>query len=814
MHTDIDRIVHKVGEYLLSNIGRSLHEATDEEVYRALAHTLRDEIMVNYLATERTFEKHDARRLYYLSMEYLPGRFLLNNLNNIAQLDVVKGALQKMNRKLDSIILQENDPGIGSGGLGRLASCLMDSLATLHYPAMGYGLRYQYGTFEQQIVAGRQIEAPDCWLMHENPWEIRQELERATVKYHGHTKVIKSFQGDPVETLHDHEEVWAMPYDIPIVGYDPSSKFTCLPLRLWSTKESPRNFQLQRYNAGKIDQAAENMIISDVLYPNELNETGKRIRLKQEFLLVSASLQDIIRRYLLSHDTFNDFSDKVRIQINDTHPALLIAELIRCLTKDHNTPWKRALEITQNVTSYTNHTVMKEALEEWDNGLMKQLLPRQFRVIEQLNHEFLENVRSRYPGDHDLVRDVSIIEHGHVHMANLSIVGSHKVNGVSNLHTEILKNSAFKDFYKLFPDKFVNITNGVTHRLWLLHTNPLLAEFVTKRIGNGWITDFRQIEKLAAFSKDPESQADFWAIRKKNKERFIRGIKQFCKNTLFIESDALFDVQIKRIHEYKRQLMNALHILMLYFDLSENPGSRIKRSCIFAGKTAAGYETAKNIIRLIFAIGKKISLDPNIRHLLQVSYVENYNVSKAQLIIPAADISEQISTAGTEASGTSVMKFAMNGALTVGTHDGANVEISEAVTDAWWPFRFGLRTEEIATKPFTHIDNPKIRRALDSLRDGSLASNEEEHFAFCGLYNTLLHDSYYVLHDLQSFYEVQLKVEELFKNPMLWATYAIHNMASMGSFSTDVCIKNYSDLIWNLTPCPIDNTILEKLRQG
>lgn len=826
-----DKIVHKIKEYILSNMGKALSDANDGEVFRALAHVIRDEIMYNYLATERTFQKYDVRRLYYLSMEFLPGRFLFNNLNNIASVDVIKLALQKINRNFTNVLVSENDPGLGSGGLGRLASCLLDSMATLSYPAMGYGLRYQYGTFEQQIRAGRQIEAPDCWLMHENPWEMRKDLEKVTVKYQGHTRSIKNFQGDMVDTLHDFEEVWAMPYDIPIVGYSADSNFSSLCLRLWSTKESPRNFQLQRYNAGKVDQAAENMIISDVLYPNEHNETGKRIRLKQEFLLVSASLQDIIQRYLRQHDSFNAFSDKIRIQINDTHPALLIAELIRILTKEHNTPWKKAVEITQQVTSYTNHTIMKEALEQWDQSLVKQLLPRQHHVIELLNHHFLEDVREKFPDETDLIRNVSIIEHGHLHMANLAIVGSHKVNGVSNIHTEILKNSAFKDFYTLFPDKFVNVTNGVSQRFWLLHTNPPLAEFITRRIGDGWITDFSKIQELAHYSEDPISQQEFLDIRKKNKERLIHSMKALCKvkdsegrtidSPLFVESDALFDVQIKRIHEYKRQLMNLLHILMLYHDILDNPNNhgRIKRTCIFAGKTAPGYDMAKNIIRLLFAIGRLVNHDPACRRHLQIAFVENYNVSKAQILIPAADISEQISTAGTEASGTSVMKFAMNGALTVGTHDGANIELSQEVTTLKWPFCFGMTAEEIQTAQYCpkeiYETNPKIKRALDMLQDGSLATSEEEQRAFLSIFNALLgpsSDRYFVLKDLMSFYEVQKKVEQLYQNPLQWASYALHNIASTGRFSTDMCIKNYSDLIWHLLPCPVDKQLLEEIR--
>ncbi len=835
-----ESLLNKTKQYLIANMGIALTEAKDEDIYRALSHAIREEIMVNYLATEQTFARHDVRKLYYFSMEFLPGRLFSNNVNNIAHMDLVKLTLQKMNRNFRNVINKEHEPGLGNGGLGRLASCLLDSLATLHYPAKGYGLRYQYGIFEQLIRDGMQIEAPDCWLINENPWEIRQEMQRVTVKFYGHTTNAITYHGNSVQILHDYEEVSAMPYDIPIIGYDAHNKFTVLPLRLWSTKESPRNFKLQRYNAGQIDEAAENILISDVLYPNELNLTGKRIRLKQEFLLVSASLQDILKNYLDTHDNFKDFSDKIRIQINDTHPALIIAELIRLLTREHDIPWKTAVDMTRSVTSYTNHTILAEALEHWDQGLMKHLLPRQYHIIEQLNHEFCNFVREIFPKQEDLVRDLSILEHGKVRMANLSIVGSHKINGVAKIHSDILKNKVFKNFNLLWPDRFVNVTNGVTQRRWLLHCNPELAQFISKRIGDGWITDFSQIKKLAAYAKDQESQAEFWEIRKRNKDKFISYIKQYGKlrnasgkvvgSAPIIKNDFLFDVQIKRFHEYKRQLMNALNIIMMYHDILDQPEKhkRVNRVMIFGGKAAGGYEAAKNILRLIFAIARKINKDPLIQRVLNVVFIENYNVSKAEIIIPAADVSEQISMAGTEASGTSVMKFAMNGALTIGTQDGANVEISEEITDKWWPFKFGATADEISKMNANQSYHPgaiyeaneKIRRALNSLKDRTFAQNDSEHNAFSDIYHKLMvshydgrPDRYYVLYDLQSYYDAQLKIESLYCNPDLWAQYAISNIAGMGKFSTDNAITNYCNLIWQLEPCPIDDDILEQVRK-
>ncbi len=832
--TQVDKLAHRTRQYLLSHLGRMVGEANDEELYRALVHAIRAEIMIAYLATERTIAKQDARRLYYLSMEYLPGRFFINNMHNIGSLELIKSVLQKLSRTLPNITAQESEPGLGNGGLGRLASCLLDSLASLHYPAFAYGLRYQYGIFEQQMRAGVQVEVPDCWLLNENPWEIRQELQKVTVKYGGRAITIKNFHGDPVQTLQEGDEVWAMPYDIPIVGYKADSGCSVLTLRLWSTKESPRNFQLQRYNAGNIDQAAENMLISDVLYPNELNDTGKRIRLKQEFLLVSASVQDILQRYLATHDSFAHLPDKVRIQTNDTHPALVIAELTRVLNKTHNVPWKLAVEMTQNITSYTNHTILKEALEEWDQSLVKQLLPRQYRIIEQINHDFCDQVRKKHPNNEALVQKMSILEGGKVRMANLSIVGSHKVNGVSKIHSELLKHAVFKDFYELWPDRFVNVTNGVTQRLWLAQCNPGLSAFISHRIGDGWITDFTKIAQLAPFAECPDSRREFWEIRHKNKDRFIDFLRhnnrirdahgKIVSRPFFIENDALFDVQIKRFHEYKRQLMNALHLLMLYHDILDDPQAhgRIKRCVLFAGKTAAGYETAKQIMRLIFAIMRKINHDPNVRRIIQVVFVENYNVSKAELIIPAADISEQISLAGTEASGTSVMKFAMNGALTIGTHDGANIEINNAVTDEWWPFRFGCTAEEVAKMRSRYqprevlARNKKIARAVEELQNHSLAINDEEHQAFCKLLGKLLDgqeaDKYFVLHDLESYYDAQRRVEALFKQPDAWAKYAIRTISAMGNFSTDHCIHQYSQTIWGLTPCPPEKAIIEQVR--
>lgn len=831
-----DTLMKKTKHYLITMMGRTSDEANDEEIYRALSYALREEVMINWLATLQTYTKFNSRILFYLSMEYMPGRIFTNNITNLKSRQVIALTLQKLGRNLSEIIDKENDPGLGNGGLGRLASCFLDSLATLNLPARAYGLRYQYGIFEQQLWDGMQIEAPDTWLISENPWEFRRDLRKLTVKYSGKVTSVNNIHNEEVQNLTDAEEVWALPYDIPIVGYAKTPDFSVSTLRLWTTKESPRNFQIQSYNAGRLDQAAENTILTDVLYPSDHHETGKRIRLKQEFLLVSASVQDIIRHYLTSHDNFREFADKVRIQINDTHPALTVAELIRILTKRFDIPWKTALDITQQVLGYTNHTILSEALEQWDLGLMNYLLPRQTKIIERINQDFCTDIRKKYPDDEEKIRRMSIIEKGRVRMANLSIVGAHKVNGVAKLHSDILKQSVFKDFAEYYPEKFVNITNGVTQRRWLLDANPELSSFISQKIGDGWITDYEEIAKFAAFADDENARLEIMQIKRNNKFRLMEFLQkdnrirnargEVTDSFPLIDIDSIFDVQTKRIHEYKRQLMNAINMIMIYQDMLENPHSRHKRTSIVGGKAAAGYEAAKDIIRLICAIARKVNSDPRIGHQFKIVYVENYNVSKAELIIPGADLSEQISTAGTEASGTGNMKFAMNGALTIGTDDGANIEMREMVGDQWWPFKFGASTQEInqlrdsnAYSPKAiYESNAKIRKALDALTDRTFAINDTEHQIFSDILHKLLEghygaapDRYFILHDLQSYYDTQLKVELLYENPEEWAKYVIMNIAGT-RFSSDTSVLRYSELVWGLTRTPPDPTILEKIK--
>lgn len=823
INNQADILAQKIRHLIITTSGHSAVDASIEEFYQAFCLALREEIVINSAATIATIQHKKPRILNFLSMEYMPGRLLGNNISNMSAQELVKAVLKKMDRSFNEVISCESDPGLGNGGLGRLSSCFLDSLATLSYPVRGYGLRYQYGIFEQEIWNGLQVEKPDCWLLNNDPWESRRDLFSVNVYFRGRPIHATNKHGDDVYLLEDFEEVRAIPYDIPIIGYSEKPNYSVLLLRLWSTKESPRNFQLQRFNAGLLDQASENTSLTDVLYPNENNELGKRVRLKQEFLLVSASLQDIIRRHLHVHGDMGNFADKVRIQINDTHPALIIAEMTRLLTKNYDFSWANAWETCQACCNYTNHTILREALEEWNEVRVHQLLPRQYQIIEKLNLEFCTHIRSRYPGDEERVRRLSILENGQVRMAHLAIYGSHKVNGVAKLHSNILKESLFKDFHDLYPNKFTNVTNGVTQRRWLLYANPLLSAFITERIGKKWITDFSQIEKLREFAADPESQNEFLAIKKKNKDELIHflnrenairdGNGKTLSHSHVLCSNCLFDVQIKRFHEYKRQLMNAIHLIMLY----QEPARNVRRFSIFAGKAAPGYERAKQIIQLICAIGRKFHSDSEVKDRLCVAFVENYNVSRAEIIIPAADLSEQISAAGWEASGTGNMKLAMNGALTIGTEDGANIEMREAVTDRWWPFRFGASAKEnhLPYHPYEIYEQDEgIRRALDTLKDNVFSTTRGEEKAFHQIYHNLIEiDTFHILKDLRSYHETQKKVEELYQKPNIWAETALHNIAGMGRFSTDESIRNYAKHIWGIEPCPVETEILAKVRE-
>lgn len=817
-----DILAQKIKHLLITANGRPSQKATIEEFYHAFCVVLREEIMINWTSSLETVEEKKVPILYFLSMEYLPGRFLRNNIVNMGAIELTHAVLKKMERNFEDLVMCEPDAGLGNGGLGRLSSCFLDSLATLHYPARAYGLRYQYGIFEQEIWNGEQVEKPDCWLLNTNPWESRRDTLATQVRFGGKPIPATNKHGDEVFLIEHPEEVRALPYDTPIIGYRENADYSVLTLRLWSTKESPRNFQLQRYNAGFLESAVENTSLTDVLYPNDNTELGKRVRLKQEFLLVSASLQDILRRHLRIHGEMKNLCDKVRIQMNDTHPALIVAELIRTLTKNYDFSMDQAIETCQACCSYTNHTILREALEEWNEDRLKGLLPRQLEVVQKINQRLCDQVCRKFPGDEERVTRMSIFGAGQASMANLAIFGSHKVNGVAALHTKLLKENLFKDFYEMTPEKFINVTNGVTQRRWLLDINPLLSSFISKRIGRGWITNFSEIKKLHTFADDSASCEEFLQIKKQNKKALLEFLQKetatrdssgkMIPHPIRLNENAIFDVQIKRIHEYKRQLLNALHVIVM---MQENRQS-VPRLVIFGGKAAPGYRRAKQIIQLITAIGRKIEGDPNLRDKICLSFIENYNVSKAEVIIPATDLSEQVSTAGWEASGTGNMKLTMNGALTIGTEDGANIEMRKSVTDSWWPFSFGgsIKENQEPHHPWEIYErDDALKRAIDTLKDGTFATNPQEHEAFSEIYQDLLEkDSFRLLQDFRSYYDAQRRVEELFIKPLEWAKTALHNVAAMGRFSVDTSIRKYATEIWGLTPLPPDPSIVAKVR--
>ena len=838
VHLSVDTLVHKIKHFLITNFGKTAKEASCEEFYLAFSIVIREEIVANWIATYQTFAKEKTKMIYYLSMEYLPGKFLQNNITNLKAHDLVRAVLKKCDHSYHDLVACDPEPGLGNGGLGRLAACLVDSLATQQYPSMAYGLRYQYGIFEQELWNGLQIEKPDCWLLNEFPWEFRRDILSNNICFKGRMIQAQNRSGEEIFQLEDHEEVRALPYDIPIVGYSEKDDYSVVTLRLWSTKESPHNFQLQRYNSGQLGAASENTSLTDVLYPSDNNEVGKRIRLKQEFLLVSASLQDIIKYHLKVHKDIRLLPQKVRIQINDTHPAFAVAELIRLLNKRYDIPFDEALDITQHCCNYTNHTILKEALEDWNEKRVQELLPRQYLIVQKINQKLCAQVREKFPGDEEKVKKISIIEGGQIRMANLAIFGSSKVNGVAALHGKILKEELFKDFADLYPDKFIAITNGVTPRRWLLEANHELADLITTRIGKSWKTNLKEISKLRKFASDKKTQEEFLQVKKRKKEKLLEFLQKenpirdhkgkIIAHSDTLDSTALFDVQIKRFHEYKRQLMNALNLIILYNDIKENPQShKIKRQIIISGKAAPSYHTAKEIIILFHVLARKINTDPDVGSHLKVAFVENYNVSKAEIIIPAADLSEQISTAGLEASGTGNMKMGLNGALTIGTEDGANIEMKQAVGEKWWPFTFGAKTQKNLEltqshnyKPWdVYAQNPKIKKAIDMLNDSELTQEPKEKEALANLHLLLVDhfteigtDPYFVMNDLTSYYETQKKVEELYSDPYKWAEYALNNIAGMGEFSSDCVINNYAEEIWDVQKCPVNHEILKNVK--
>ena len=834
LNGQVDKLVAKVKHYLITRWGKLPEQVSDSEFYEAFSLALREEVMINWSAAYSTYQKKNVRYVYYISMEYLPGKILEDTIKNLEIEELCKEVITKFNRDYAHTLHLEREPGLGNGGLGRLASCYLDSLATLKIPAIGYGLRYQYGTFEQEICFGEQVERPDRWLNYPFPWEFRRDNNAYNIKLGGTTSEFNNKSGEKCLNLHDYEEIRAIAFDIPIVGYNPDHDFSVTTMRLWSTKESPRNFRLQTFNAGKLDDAAENTLLTDILYPNDNHEMGKRFRLKQEFLLVSSSLQDILNNHLSVNPDLKNLPEKVFIQINDTHPALVIAELMRILTKEHHMHWDEAWNITKECIGFTNHTILSEAMEQWRIDRLQRLLPRQYAIIERLNHQFKESLaKKNIVGDHFI--KYSIIGSEQVKMAHLAIYGSKYINGVAKLHSEILIEHTFNDFYKLWPEKFLNVTNGVTPRRWLINLNSGLKEFLINKIGTSWLTELKDLEKLHSFADDTQTQQEFLELKKQNKEHFntyitnynneFRSTDPFVKNMYPLGSDSLFDVHIKRIHEYKRQLLNLLHTIILYQELLQNPDSRkIKRTIILGGKAAPGYDKAKDLIFLTHILARKINNDERVNQKLRLIFIENYNVAKAEILIQASDLSQQISMAGKEASGTGNMKLSLNGSLTIGTDDGANIEMREAITDSFWPFNFGASKDELnqiihdmSYEPKEIYEkDPKIKMAIDALIDKTFSENEREEEVLKRFYDYLIEgfnpDPYFVLYDLNSYYKAQKKVEDLYCDPNKWAQYALHNIASMGGFSSDYSVKNYAEKIWNVKPQEIDPQILKKVQ--
>ena len=789
---------------------KNLEEASQQEIYQAVCYAVKDVIIDNWLKTQKAMDEQDPKILYYMSMEFLMGRALGNNLINLTAYKQVQEALDEMGLNLNLLEDQERDPALGNGGLGRLAACFLDSLATLGYPAYGCGIRYKYGMFKQQIRDGYQVEVPDNWLKHGYPFELKRPEYAKEVKFGGYVaQEYDEATGRVNFVQKDYQSVNAIPYDMPIVGYDNDVVNT---LTIWDA-EAIQDFSLDSFDKGDYHKAVEQenlaKTIVEVLYPNDNHYEGKELRLKQQYFFISASVQRAVAKYKKHHDDITKLYEKVTFQLNDTHPTVAVPELMRILMDVEGLGWDEAWEITTKTCAYTNHTIMAEALEKWPVDLFSRLLPRIYQIVEEINRRFLIQVREQYPGDEEKVRQMAVIYDGQVHMARLAIVGGYSVNGVAQLHTEILKKQTLKDFYEMTPEKFNNKTNGITQRRFLLHGNPLLADWVTEYAGDGWITDLPKIEKIAKLADDTQAQKEFMEIKYKNKVRLAKYIKEH--NGIDVDPNSIFDVQVKRLHEYKRQFMNILHIMYLYDRLKKNPDMPFyPRTFIFGAKASAGYERAKAIIKLINSVGDVVNNDPTIKGKIKVVFIEDYRVSNAELIFAAADVSEQISTASKEASGTGNMKFMLNGALTLGTMDGANVEIVEEVGEEN-AFIFGLSAQEVINyenhggyDPMEIFNNDQdVRKVLMQLINGTFAPGDPE--LFRPLYNSLLNtqctakaDTYFILKDFKSYAEAQKRVEAAYRDEDNWAKSAILNVACSGKFTSDRTIQQYVDEIWHL----------------
>jgi starch phosphorylase len=805
---DVPSLKHSLANSLTYQIGKDPLTATQRDWYHALAHSIRDRLVERWMETTRNSYRKDAKRVYYLSLEFLIGRLLTNSMLNVGFLDEARQAAEDLGLNLDELAALENDAALGNGGLGRLAACFLDSLATMSLPGYGYGIRYEYGMFKQQIENGEQVEHPDNWLRYGNPWEFSRPEVLYPVKFGG--KVL-DYIGDDGQLQHhwvETQDVMAMAYDTPIPGYNTNSVNN---MRLWSAKAS-RDFELQYFNEGNYIRAVEEKNdsenLSKVLYPDDTTVMGRELRLKQQYFFVCASLQDILYRFERFHDSYDLLPEKVAIQLNDTHPAIAIPELMRVLMDIHQLPWERAWNITVHTFSYTNHTLLPEALESWPVPLFERILPRHLQIIYEINHRFLKDVMHRYPGDTDLLRRMSMINEAgerRIRMAHLAIVGSHKVNGVARIHTDLMKTTIFSDFHRMFPDKIVNMTNGITPRLWLNQANPKLARLISSKIGRGWATDLTELRHLARYADDVAFRAAFASVKRTNKERLALLIKDRLK--VEVHPESMFDVQVKRIHEYKRQLLNLLHVVTRYNRLRhDRVQGMVPRTVVFSGKAAPGYAMAKLIIRLINDVADIVNNDPLVHDLLKVVFIPNYDVTTALDIIPAADLSEQISTAGTEASGTGNMKLALNGALTIGTLDGANVEIREEVGPENI-FIFGHTTEEVAAiraqgyDPWHHYnENGELREVLDMIRSGFFSPDDPSRFHPVIDSLTRGGDFYQLLADYASYVACQDQVDALYRDPDAWTGKSIINVANMGKFSSDRTIAEYAGQIWGVSP--------------
>ena len=795
---------------------KEVEEATPQQLFQAVSYAVKEAIIDDWLATQKQYEKDDPKTVYYMSMEFLLGRALGNNLINMTAYKEVKEALEEMGIDLNVIEDQEPDPALGNGGLGRLAACFLDSLATLGYASYGCGIRYRYGMFKQKIRDGYQVEAPDNWLKDGNPFELRRPEYAKEVRFGGNIRVEYDETGKTHFVQENYESVMAIPYDYPIVGYGNHIVNT---LRIWDA-EAIVDFQLDSFDRGDYHKAVEQENLAknivEVLYPNDNHIAGKELRLKQQYFFVSASIQAAITKFKKKHGDISRLPEKVTFQMNDTHPTVAVAELMRILLDEENLGWNEAWDITTKCCAYTNHTIMAEALEKWPINLFSRLLPRIYQIIQEIDRRFVEQVRAQYPGNEEKVKKMAILMDGQVKMAHLAIVAGYSVNGVAKLHTEILKNQELKDFYQMMPEKFNNKTNGITQRRFLMHANPLLADWVTEKLGTKeWITDLSKMSGLKEWLDDEEALKEFMTIKFKNKERLAAYIKEH--NGVEVDPRSIFDVQVKRLHEYKRQLLNILHVMYLYNQIKEHPEmSFYPKTYIFGAKASAGYIRAKEIIKLINSVADVINNDRSINGKLKVVFIEDYRVSNAELIFAAADISEQISTASKEASGTGNMKFMMNGAPTLGTMDGANVEIVDEVgiDNA---FIFGLSADEVINyeqnggyNPYDIYNNdPDIRRVVDQLVDGTYANGDKEMYR--DLYNSLLNnqgsaraDMYFILKDFRSYADAQARAMEAYKDTDKWAKMALKNTACCGKFSADRTIQEYVDDIWHLDHVVID----------